>query len=121
MSTAKDLLIEFEKKLWLIVGDLFPKSIPKDTKISYIVQYQHPDKSCLISIMATTTNELNIAFYKVTNEGIKKEVYVTPYIGIAKIGDALNCLYNIINDSAYKGHEYTIEEYVESFKRKFMF
>ena len=86
------------------------------------MQYQLPDESGSISVMATTTNELNIAFYKVTNSGCNQEIYVTPYINsIAKIEETLNCLYDIIADSAYNGYNHTIEEYTEFFKKKYIF
>ena len=63
MDAAKNLLIEFEQRLWKVTGKVFPKSTPKNNKISYIVQYQIPDESGSISIMATSTNEMNIVFY----------------------------------------------------------
>ena len=122
MDAAKNLLIEFEQRLWKVTGKVFPKSTPKNNKISYIVQYQIPDESGSISIMATSTNEMNIVFYKAVSSGPNTEIYVTPYISsITKIEETLNWLYDIIADSAYNGYNHTIEEYTEFFKKKYIF
>ena len=122
MSEAKDLLIEFEKKLWLVVGKVFPKTTPKNNKISYIVQYQLPDETGSISIMATVTNEMNIVFYKAVSVDNNKDLYATPYISsITKMEETLNWLYDIIADSAYNAYNHSIEEYLDFFKRKYIF